>query len=338
MKNIYITGTAGFIGFHLANLLLNEGFYVHGFDGLTNYYDVDLKKARQNLLLKNSNFSCTNGMLEDFDKLQSSIKDFQPDIVIHLAAQAGVRYSLENPKAYIDSNLVGTFNVLESAKIEKIKHLLIASTSSVYGSNENMPFTEIEKADSQLTLYAATKKANECMSHSYSHLWNIPTTMFRFFTVYGPWGRPDMALFKFVSAMINDQPIDVYNNGEMIRDFTYVEDIVQSIRLLIDKKPVHSSTHNQYEKDSISNSAPFRVVNIGNSSMVNLMDFIKIIEETLGKKAIYNYMPMQKGDVKATWADTTLLKELTNFKPHIDVNTGIKKFIEWYLEYYKVKI
>ncbi len=338
MKKIFITGTAGFIGFHLANLLLKEGFTVHGYDGLTSYYDVNLKKVRQDILLKNSSFSTTTGLLEDFEKLHTAIKSFKPDILIHLAAQAGVRYSLENPRAYIDSNIIGTFNILEVTKSEKIKHLLMASTSSVYGSNEKMPFVEIEKADTQLTLYAATKKANENMAHSYSHLWKIPITMFRFFTVYGPWGRPDMALFKFVSAILEDQPIDIYNNGEMFRDFTYVDDLVQSIRLLINKIPKAPLNEFLIKKDSISNTAPFRIVNIGNSNKVNLMDFIKIIEEILDKKAIYNYMPMQKGDVKATWADTSLLKELTNYKPKVNVKTGIKKFVEWYIEYNKVSI
>ena len=335
MNKILITGTAGFIGFHLANLLLSEGFNVHGYDGMTDYYDTNLKKDRHKILHKYTNFDSTLGMLEDDKKLSTLTSSFQPDVIIHLAAQAGVRYSLENPRAYIDSNIVGTFNVLEVAKKEKIKHLLIASTSSVYGSNEKMPFTEKEKTDTQLTLYAATKKANENMAHSYSHLWKIPTTAFRFFTVYGPWGRPDMALFKFVSSILKDQPIDVYNNGEMFRDFTYVDDLVCSIKLLINKSPTDSSNKIS-NKDSISNIAPFRLINIGNSNTVNLMDFIKTIEEILGKKALYNYMPMQKGDVKATWADSSLLKELTDYRPQTDIKSGIKKFIEWYLDYYKV--
>ena len=335
MNKILITGTAGFIGFHLANLLLSEGFNVHGYDGMTDYYDTNLKKDRHKILHKYTNFDSTLGMLEDDKKLSTLTSSFQPDVIIHLAAQAGVRYSLENPRAYIDSNIIGTFNVLEVAKKEKIKHLLIASTSSVYGSNEKMPFTEKEKTDTQLTLYAATKKANENMAHSYSHLWKIPTTAFRFFTVYGPWGRPDMALFKFVSSILKDQPIDVYNNGEMFRDFTYVDDLVCSIKLLINKSPTDSSNKIS-NKDSISNIAPFRLINIGNSNTVNLMDFIKTIEEILGKKALYNYMPMQKGDVKATWADSSLLKELTDYRPQTDIKSGIKKFIEWYLDYYKV--
>mgnify|MGYP001358859453 CR=1 FL=1 len=226
---VFLTGSAGFIGFHLVDLLLKENFKVFGYDGMTDYYDVNLKKKRNSILLKNQNFKFYLGMLEDQNKLEQLFDDCQPDIVIHLAAQAGVRYSLENPRSYINSNIVGTFNVMEVAKKYEVKHLLMASTSSVYGSNTNMPFKETSKADTQLTIYAATKKANESMAHSYSHLWNLPTTMFRFFTVYGPWGRPDMALFKFVSAIIEDRPIEVFNKGEMYRDFTYVEDLVLAI-------------------------------------------------------------------------------------------------------------
>ena len=226
---VFITGTAGFIGFHLAKLLLKDGYKVHGYDGMTDYYDVSLKHARHNILLKDPNFFGTEGMLEDDGKLDDIANKFKPDIIIHLAAQAGVRYSLENPRAYINSNIIGTFNVMEIARKLKVKHLLMSSSSSVYGANSKMPFTEIEKADTQLTMYAATKKANESMAHSYSYLWKIPTTMFRFFTVYGPWGRPDMALFKFVSGILNNKPIDIYNNGEMYRDFTYVDDLVYGI-------------------------------------------------------------------------------------------------------------
>ena len=237
MKKFFITGTAGFIGFHLAKLLLKEGFRVHGYDSINDYYDVNLKIARQNILLKDKNFSTTKGLLEDNDKLTEVVDKFKPDVIIHLAAQAGVRYSLENPRAYINSNIIGTFNVMEIAKKHKVKHLLMSSSSSVYGANTNMPFTENDKVDTQLTIYAATKKSNENMAHSYSHLWKIPTTMFRFFTVYGPWGRPDMAYFKFVSSILNNKPIDIYNNGEMYRDFTYVDDLVNGIKLLADCIP-----------------------------------------------------------------------------------------------------
>lgn len=336
MTKIFITGTAGFIGFHLAKLLLNDGFKVHGYDGVTDYYDINLKYARHNILRKNPNFTPTVGMLEDNEKLDTLANAFQPDVIIHLAAQAGVRYSLENPRAYINSNIIGTFNVMEVARKQKVKHLLMASTSSVYGANFNMPFTEIEKADTQLTIYAATKKANESMAHSYSHLWKMPTTMFRFFTVYGPWGRPDMALFKFVSAILNDKPIDIYNQGDMYRDFTYVDDVVRGIRLLIDTIPESSGDKKIAKGDSLSPVAPYRVVNIGNANTVKLLDFIETIEEVLGKKAIYNFMPMQKGDVTATWADASLLKNLTDYSPQTNFRDGIARFIEWYREYYNV--
>ena len=330
---ILITGSSGFIGFHLSKLLLNEGFEVHGFDGMTKYYDVNLKLKRQSILFKYPKFSASNGMLEEDNKFIDVSNDFKPDIIIHLAAQAGVRYSLENPRAYIDSNIIGTFNVLEAAKKHDVKHLLMASTSSVYGANLNMPFSENDKTDTQLTIYSATKKSNESMAHSYAYLWKIPTTMFRFFTVYGPWGRPDMALFKFVSSILKDEPIDIYNNGDMYRDFTYVDDLVHSIRLLIDTVPSLKSENIDLKSNLHSPVAPYRVVNIGNSNKVRLLDFIEVIEEILQKKAIKNFMPMQKGDVHATWANTSLLQSLTGQNPKTDFYDGILKFIEWYLFY-----
>ena len=336
MKNILITGTAGFIGFHLAKLLLNDGFKVHGFDAVTDYYDVRIKNARQKILQKNSNFTFTKAMLEDNEKLDAVANEFQPDVIVHLAAQAGVRYSLENPRAYINSNIIGTFNVMETAKKQNVKHLLMASTSSVYGANSEMPFTEIEKTETQLTIYAATKKANENMAHSYAYLWKIPTTMFRFFTVYGPWGRPDMALFKFVDAILKDKPIDIYNQGEMHRDFTYIDDLVEGIKLLINSIPKSSEKKDVIKNDSISPVAPFRVVNIGNANKVKLLDFINTIEEVLNKKAIRNYMQMQKGDVPATWADNSLLKNLTGFSPKTNFKDGIADFVKWYREYYNI--
>jgi UDP-glucuronate 4-epimerase len=329
---VLITGTAGFIGFHLAKLLLDSGLKVNGYDSINDYYDVNLKYDRQNILLRNKNFSTTKGLLEDNNKLNEVANKFQPEVIIHLAAQAGVRYSLENPRAYINSNIIGTFNILEVARKIKVKHLLMSSSSSVYGANLNMPFTEKDKADTQLTMYAATKKSNESMAHSYAHLWKIPITMFRFFTVYGPWGRPDMAYFKFVSSIINNQPIDIYNNGEMYRDFTYVDDLVNGIKLLIDFIPSNNEIIS--EIDSLSPVAPFRVVNIGNTKKIKLIDFIHAIEESLGKKAIRNYMPMQKGDVVATWADATLIKDLTNYRPKTDYKEGVACFVKWYLEYY----
>lgn len=336
MNRVLITGTAGFIGFHLANLLLTEGFRVHGYDGMTDYYDVALKQRRHAMLLQNPGFSATEGMLEDDSKFDEIADEFEPDIIIHLAAQAGVRYSLENPRAYLNSNVIGTLNVMDAARRHEVKHLLMASTSSVYGANTEMPFTEIEKADTQLTIYAATKKANESMAHSYAHLYNLPTTMFRFFTVYGTWGRPDLALYKFVSAMIEDRPIDIYNHGDMYRDFTYVEDLVRGIRLLIDAVPERPVDGIVPEGDSLSPVAPYRVVNIGNSDKVKLLDFVEAIEDVLGKKAIRNYMPMQMGDVPATWADASLLQNLTGYRPQTDFRDGIARFVDWYREYYNV--
>ena len=337
MKRVLVTGTAGFIGFHLARLLLSEGFRVHGYDGMTDYYDVTLKQRRHQMLLQTPGFSATEDLLENHDRLMQVAEGFRPDIIVHLAAQAGVRYSLEHPRSYVESNVLGTFNVMEVARTHKVEHLLMASTSSVYGANEDMPFSELDKADHQLTIYAATKKANEAMGHSYAHLWNLPTTMFRFFTVYGNWGRPDLAYFKFTDAILHDRPIDIYNNGEMYRDFTHVDDLVRGIRLLIDAVPERpASKADIAEGDSLSPVAPFRVVNIGNSDKVRLMDFIEAIEEAVGKKAIRNYMPMQMGDVPATWADTALLQRLTGFRPQTDIRDGMKSFVAWYRDYYGI--
>lgn len=335
VKKTFVTGSAGFIGFHLAQLLLRDGFKVHGYDGMTDYYDVALKQSRHEILRQNPNFSATEAMLENNEKLIETVNSFEPDIIVHLAAQAGVRYSLENPRAYIESNIVGTFNLMECARQHEVQHLLMASTSSVYGANEEMPFTELEKADTQLTMYAATKKANESMAHSYAHLYNLPTTMFRFFTVYGPSGRPDLALYKFVDAILDGRPIDIYNNGDMYRDFTYVEDLVYGIRLLMDAVPVRPASAADIEPgDSLSPVAPFRIVNIGNSDKVRLLDFIDAIEAELGMKADRNYMPMQTGDVPATWADTSLLQSLTGYRPQTDYRDGIAKFVAWFREYH----
>lgn len=335
MKKVFVTGTAGFIGFHLAQLLLREGFQVHGFDGMTDYYDVRLKQRRHQILLQNQNFIMTEGMLENHDLVQRITDEFRPDVIVHLAAQAGVRYSLENPRAYLDSNVIGTFNVMEAARRLKVQHLLMASTSSVYGANEEMPFKETERTDTQLTIYAATKKANEGMAHSYAHLWDIPTTMFRFFTVYGTYGRPDLALYKFVDAILDDRPIDIYNNGDMYRDFTYVDDLVRAIRLLIDVAPIRiESAEDIPVGDSLSPVAPYRVVNIGNSDKVRLLDFIDAIEDVLGMKAKRNYMPMQTGDVPATWANADLLKKLTGYRPQTDFRDGIEKFVTWFRDYH----
>jgi len=316
-------------------MLLAEGFVVHGYDGITDYYDVKLKQHRHDMLSADANFSATVGMLQDTELLLKVATEFQPDVVVHLAAQAGVRYSLENPRSYIDSNIVGSFNVMEAARQLKVRHLLMASTSSVYGANTTMPFDEGQKADTPLTIYAATKKATESMGHSYAHLHGLPTTMFRFFTVYGPWGRPDMALFKFTDAILDDRPIDIYNHGEMFRDFTYVTDLVRSIRLLIDAVPLPSAEKGPtFTNDSISPVAPFRIVNIGNSQKIRLLDFIEAIEEELGRKAQRNYMDMQQGDVPATWADASLLKSLTSFSPSTDYREGVAQFVRWYRSYY----
>ena len=337
MRTVFITGTAGFIGFHLASLLLKEGFRVVGFDGMTDYYDVRIKERRHQMLLQNQHFTAHIGMLEDFEKLHALMMAEKPDVIVHLAAQAGVRYSLENPRAYLDANITGTFNVMECARELGVDHLLMASTSSVYGANEEMPFDELERVETPMTFYAATKKANESMAHSYAHLWNLPTTMFRFFTVYGPWGRPDMALFKFTKGILDGTPIDIYNNGEMYRDFTFVTDLVRGIRLLIDAAPVRPETKDDIAAgDSLSPVAPFRVVNIGNSDKVKLTDFIDEIERQCGKPAIRNYMPMQKGDVPATWANADLLRSLTGYQPQTDYREGIRQFVEWYRAYYGV--
>jgi UDP-glucuronate 4-epimerase len=337
-RKVLITGTAGFIGFHLAILLIVDGFIVHGFDAMTDYYDVRLKKRRHQMLFQSPNFTATENWLESKDAFAQVAHDFKPDVIVHLAAQAGVRYSLENPKAYLDSNIIGTFNVMEAARELKVDHLLMASTSSVYGANEELPFSETEKCDTPLTFYAATKKANESMAHSYAHLWNLPTTMFRFFTVYGTYGRPDLALFKFVDAILDNRPIEIYNDGEMYRDFTYVDDLVRGICLLINAVPERPASRADIEVgDSLSPVAPYRVVNIGNSEKVRLLDFIDAIEDTLGKKAIRKYMPMQMGDVPATWANADLLKRLTGYQPQTDYHEGIARFVEWYRDYYNVR-
>ena len=331
---ILITGSSGFIGFHLAKLLLEKNHKIHGYDSMNNYYDVKLKKARLNLLRKYPNFSFTKATLENEKILKKTFKLFKPKIVIHLAAQAGVRYSIEKPRVYLGSNIIGSFNVIEASHKVKVKHLIMASSSSVYGANKNIPFKEIDKTESQLSIYAATKKANESMAHSYSNIWKIPITMLRFFTVYGPWGRPDMALFKFTKGILNNKKIDIYNNGKMYRDFTYIDDIVNGIQLLLNKAP-NNKQINKYPDDSLSSVAPFRILNIGNTKKIFLLDFIKHIENQLGKKAIRNYMSLQKGDVKQTLSNTNLLKKITGYNPKTNYKSGISKFLSWYKAYYK---
>ena len=301
---------------------------------MNNYYDISLKKARHNILKRYKNFSFTKSKLENKNNLEITFNKFKPNVVIHLAAQAGVRYSIDKPRVYLDSNITGTFNIIECSHKHKVKHLIMASSSSVYGANKKIPFKETDKTETQLSIYAATKKSNESMAHSYSNIWKIPITMLRFFTVYGPWGRPDMALFKFTKGILNKKKIDIYNNGKMFRDFTYIDDIVNGIQLLVNKVP-NTKQLGKYKNDSLSPVAPFRVLNIGNTKKIYLLDFIKQIEKELGLKAIRNYMPLQKGDVKQTLSDTNLLKKLTGYNPKTNYKLGIKKFLDWYRDYYK---
>jgi len=336
MKTALVTGSAGFIGSFLCQRLLDDGFRVIGVDAMTDYYDVKLKERRQQRLLQNEHFRAINDFIEKPSLMMELFASETPDVAVHLAAQAGVRYSIDNPRAYLESNICGTFEILEAARAHPPEHLLMASTSSAFGANTNMPFQETEKADHQMSFYAATKKATENMAHSYAHLFGLPVTMFRFFTVYGPWGRPDMALFKFTKAILEDKPIDVYNHGDMKRDFTYVEDLVEGIRGLIDAVPVRPEDGVVEAGDSLSPVAPWRVVNIGNSECVQLTRYIEAVETALGKKAEKNMMDMQPGDVPATWADASLLQKLTGYKPKTSVEEGVAKFVAWYREYYDV--
>jgi len=327
-----ITGTAGFIGFHLAKRLIADGHTVTGVDGMTNYYDVKLKHARHALLSTSNAFRAHEVMLEDMDGLERAIGAEKPDVIVHLAAQAGVRYSLENPRSYAVSNLDGTFNVMELARAMRPKHFLLASTSSVYGANTKLPFTEMDRTDHPTTFYAATKKATEDMAHSYAHLWKLPTTAFRFFTVYGPWGRPDMALFKFVRAALAGETIDVYGNGQMSRDFTYIDDLIEGIVRLADCVPVEGAPLN--ERDSLSPAAPYRVVNIGGGKPTGLMAFIESIERSLGVTMTKNVLGMQQGELVSTHAAADLLKDLTGYLPTTDLDEGVDAFVAWYRGYY----
>ena len=332
---IFITGTAGFIGFSLARTLLESNHTIHGYDGITNYYDIKLKNNRNKILKKHKKFSFTKGMLENKNLLNKVIVKFKPEIIIHLAAQAGVRYSIDKPRTYLSSNIMGTYNIIELAHKIKIKHLMIASSSSVYGANKKTPYSENDSVKLQMSIYASTKLATESIAHSYSNIWKIPTTVLRFFTVYGPWGRPDMALFKFTKSILEGKKIDIYNKGNLYRDFTYIDDIVNGVSSLIKKTPKYKKKLILGRIDSLSSVAPFRIVNIGNSKKIKLLDFINTIENSLGKKALRNYMPMQKGDVFMTLANTKLLKKITGFTPKTNYKEGVRKFIEWYLDYYK---
>jgi UDP-glucuronate 4-epimerase len=335
---VFVTGTAGFIGFHLANRLIADGHQVLGYDGMTAYYDPALKQQRLALLQRSNAFSAVTAMLEDRPALEATVAGFAPDIIVHLAAQAGVRYSLTNPEAYVDANLVGTFNLLEAARQARPQHLLIASTSSVYGGNAKMPFEEADRTDFPVSLYAATKKATEAMSHSYAHLHKIPTTCFRFFTVYGAWGRPDMALFKFVSAIESGEPIEVYGEGRMQRDLTDVADLVEGISRLMPAIPEEGRPIiAEGVTDSLSPVAPWRSVNIAGGQPVELMVFITAIERALGRKANKLMRPMQQGDVVATYANPGLLKALTGFVPDTDVDKVVGRFVTWYRAWQREK-
>jgi UDP-glucuronate 4-epimerase len=346
-----ITGTAGFIGYHTAQKLLSDGFEVVGLDVINDYYDVNLKYdrlaqkgiARDQIAYgkpvqssKHPNYTFYQLQLEDTEAISRLFEEHRFDYVVHLAAQAGVRYSLENPHTYIDSNVKGFLNMLEACRHHPVKHMVYASTSSVYGANTQMPFSEHHHTDHPISLYAATKKANEMMAHSYSQLFDIPLTGLRFFTVYGPWGRPDMALFLFTKAIMEGKPIKVFNNGEMQRDFTYVSDIVEGITRSLLKPPAHNKEFDNSHPNPAASYAPYRIFNIGNSRPVLLLDFIAALEKALGKKAIRHMMPMQPGDVAATWADVTELQNLTGYQPQVGVEEGIVRFGEWYREYYGV--
>jgi len=348
---IVVTGTAGFIGSHLARKLLERGDTVLGIDSINTYYDVDLKYSRlkeagipenkttYDRLVTSEKYSKYNFIqlaLEDQHNLHKAFESDEFTVVCNLAAQAGVRYSITNPGAYINSNITGFGNILEECRNTKIKHLVYASSSSVYGLNSTMPFSTSRTTDHPVSLSAATKKSHELMAHAYSHLYNIPSTGLRFFTVYGPWGRPDMALFLFTKAILEGKPIDVYNNGNMQRDFTYIDDIVDGIIKVIDNPTTPGTSWNSYYPDPASSSAPYKIYNIGNSAPVQLLDFIAAIENKLGMKAKKNMLPMQPGDVAATWADTSDLEYNLNYKPSTPIDVGIDKFVDWYKEYYKV--
>lgn len=328
----FITGTAGFIGFNLARRLLADGHQVTGFDGMTPYYNVKLKQMRHAALAQYPAFTPVIAMLEDRAAVEDAMAAAKPDVVIHLAAQAGVRYSLENPQSYLTSNVTGSYNIIELAERHKVKHLMLASTSSIYGANPTVPFRETDRADEPLTIYAATKKSMELMAHAHAHLYKTPTTAFRFFTVYGPWGRPDMALFKFVDLMLNDQPIEIYGEGKMSRDFTYIDDLVEAIVRISHVIPDESNRVADEKIETLSRQAPFRLVNIGGGQPENLMDFVEMVEKALGQPAVRQMLPMQKGDVPRTYAAPDLLQALTGYTPSTKLEDGVKAFVEWYLE------
>ena len=336
MKNIIVTGSAGFIGSYVVLGLLEKGIKVYGLDNHNDYYDPQLKEARLERFIDHKNYTHYRTDLSDMTMLKNIFDAAKPWGVVNLAAQAGVRYSIENPKAYIDSNVIGFGNILECCKIHNVKHLVYASSSSVYGSNEKMPFSVHDNVDHPISMYAATKKANELMAHSYSSLFNIPTTGLRFFTVYGPWGRPDMALFKFTNAILEGNQIDVYNHGNHLRDFTYIDDIVEGLIRVLEKPAKSNPAWDGVNPDPGSSISPWRVYNIGNNSPVKLSDFIETIEKTLEIKAKQNFLPLQEGDVPNTYADVEDLVKEFDYKPSTSINDGIERFIIWYRKYYEV--
>lgn len=334
--NVLVTGCAGFIGYHLTKQLLERGDHVVGIDNLNDYYDVTLKENRLNHLQKSSNFKFIKLDLADRNGVATLFQNNQFDIVANMAAQAGVRYSITDPFAYIDSNLLGFAHILQGCREQEVKHLVFASSSSVYGANTTYPFSENDNVDHPVALYAATKKSNELMAHSYSHLFGLPCTGLRFFTVYGPWGRPDMALFKFTKNILAGKPIDVYNHGNMARDFTYIDDIIKGVILAIDNPAKPDPKWSSDNPSSATSYAPYRIFNIGSNKPVKLMDFIALLEKILGKKSIKNMMPLQPGDVPETYADTSQLESLLGYKPTTDIEHGIREFVKWYVGYYQM--
>lgn len=336
MVRVLVTGAAGFIGFHLSQRLLTRGDEVVGLDNLSDYYDVTLKKDRLNKLLGQSSFSFHKLDLADRESMAQLFREQRFDVVVNLAAQAGVRYSLQNPHAYVDSNLVGFTNVLEGCRHSEVKHLVFASSSSVYGANTKTPFSVRDNVDHPISLYAATKKANELMAHTYSHLYGLPTTGLRFFSVYGPWGRPDMALFKFTKAILEKQPIDVFNYGKMKRDFTYIDDIIEGVVRVMDLIPERNSSCSANASDFITSNARYKIYNIGNNQTVELMQFIEVLEASLGMKAEKNMLPLQPGDVPVNYADVDELVEDVGFKPNTPIQVGVERFVAWYRSYYQV--
>ncbi|MAH37008.1 MAG: hypothetical protein CL560_04195 [Alphaproteobacteria bacterium] len=334
--NIIVTGAAGFIGMHVSKKLLDDGHNVTGIDNLNTYYDQTLKQNRLNSLSGYKNFIFYKQDIADKDTIMEIFLEANAECVINLAAQAGVRYSLIDPDTYGSSNLVGFLNILEACRNYKVSHLIYASSSSIYGSNEEKPFKETHNTDHPISLYGATKKANEIMAHSYSHLFKIPTTGLRFFTVYGPWGRPDMALFKFTKAILENKPVDIYNHGNMVRDFTYIDDVVHAVTKLVNIPATTSTNYNTQKPDASTSNSPWRIFNIGNGKPTHLMDYISAIEKALGKEAKKNFLPMQKGEVLETFSDTQSLENWTGLKPGTSVMQGVENFVEWYLSYYKI--